>query len=83
MRVHHQQQQAATTTAHSASISSNYSATSSLPAALKRALVSMGRSLTGQAGAATANPSATFSATPANATNGPDQTTGEAGPLTG
>uniref|UniRef100_A0A5K3FEK1 non-specific serine/threonine protein kinase n=1 Tax=Mesocestoides corti TaxID=53468 RepID=A0A5K3FEK1_MESCO len=49
-RSHHLHHQGGAPTA-GAPISSNYSATSSLPAALKRALVSMGRSLTGQTSA--------------------------------
>lgn len=46
-------------------ISSNYSATSSLPAALKRAFANMGRSLTGQGGGGNSSVSTT-NATPSS-----------------
>ncbi|KAM7535489.1 hypothetical protein Aperf_G00000088911 [Anoplocephala perfoliata] len=55
----HQQQQGTPV------ISSNYSATSSLPAALKRAFANMGRSLTGQGGAGNSSGS-TANATPSS-----------------
>lgn len=72
--------------AHNASISSNYSATSSLPAALKRAFVNMGRSLTGQTSTsttATSTASNTYSATAATPSNGPEQPSVEAAGMTG
>ncbi|VDK24271.1 unnamed protein product, partial [Taenia asiatica] len=87
MRAHHPQQQLPTAIpgSHNASISSNYSATSSLPAALKRAFVNMGRSLTGQTSTsttATSTASNTYSATAATPSNGPEQLSVEAGGMT-
>lgn len=86
LRVHNPQQQAAAATAHSASINSNYSVTSSLPAAFKRAFATMSRSLTGQTSATsttTGNPGTTHSTTAAAGTsNAPEQPIAEAGPLT-
>lgn len=88
LRAHHPQQQMPTAMpgAHNASISSNYSATSSLPAALKRAFVNMGRSLTGQTSTsttATSTASNTYSATAATPSNGPEQPSVEAAGMTG